>query len=285
MKLQQANRKNVKIKMGLQGSSGCGKSQAALLIAFGITNDWSTIAVIDSENHSSELYSHFGNFNMIDLVPPFSPERYIEAIKLCEQSDIEVIIIDSISLEWDYIIESHGQLAGNSYTNWSKFTPRHQAFINAILQSNCHVICTIRSKQDYVLNERNGKFVPEKVGMKPIQRDGVDYELTLVFEIDIKHNALATKDRTGLFSGKPEFKITSETGKQIIDWCNTGLANVAIFADTRPTIESDLDKITSMEALKDFYFTLSEESKITYKELINNKKQSFNSKYIQNGTH
>jgi hypothetical protein len=282
MKLQQANRKNVKIKMGLQGSSGSGKSQGALLISYGITNDWNKIAVIDTENHSSELYSHLGNFNMIDLTPPFSPERYIEAINICQQSDIEVIIIDSISLEWDYIIDSHGQLPGNSYTNWSKFTPRHQAFINAILQSNCHVICTIRSKQDYVLNERNGKFVPEKVGMKPIQRDGVDYELTLVFEIDIKHNAVATKDRTGLFSNKPDFKITSETGKIIKEWCVGSAENI----DTKEkTIEEVFEEINSMEALKDFYFNLPDSDKITYKELINNKKKQFNSNLQSNGTH
>jgi CO dehydrogenase nickel-insertion accessory protein CooC1 len=88
MKLQQANRKNVKIKMGLQGSSGSGKSQASLLIAYGITSDWGKVAVIDTENHSSELYSHLGNYNVLNLQPPFSPERYIEAINICEKAGI-----------------------------------------------------------------------------------------------------------------------------------------------------------------------------------------------------
>jgi hypothetical protein len=168
-----------------------------------------------------------------------------------------VIIIDSISMEWDYIIDAHAQLPGNSYTNWGKFTPRHQAFINTILQSNSHVICTIRSKQDYVLNERNGKFVPEKVGMKPIQRDGVDYELTLVFELDIKHNAVATKDRTGIFANKPDFKITAETGKLINEWCNSGtsdIANIANLATSSIQIPDELNKINSMESLKNFLF-------------------------------
>lgn len=222
---------------------------------------------------------------MIDLVPPFSPERYIEAITLCENAGIEVVIIDSLSQEWDYIIDSHGQLAGNSYTNWSKFTPRHQAFINAILQSKCHVICTIRSKQDYVLNERNGKFVPEKVGLKPIQRDGVDYELTLVFEIDIKHNAVATKDRTGLFANKPEFKITKEVGTTLLNWCNGGVANVDNAVTKKENLSDKIASLDTMEALKDFYFNLTDEDKINYKENINTKKKQFNYSFSQNGTH
>ena len=142
---------------------------------------------------------------------------------------MEVIIIDSISHEWEGsggILDIHGNMAGNSFTNWSKLTPRHNGFIQAILNSSCHVIGTIRSKQDYVLQEKNGKLVPEKVGMKGVTRDGMDYEFTLVFEIDIKHNVSVSKDRTGLFGGKPEFRIATTTGKTIADWCNSGASQV-----------------------------------------------------------
>src|SRR5213075_24314 len=106
------------------------------------------------------------------------------------------------SHEWEGIggiLETHGNMMGNSYTNWSKLTPRHNSFVQHILQSPAHVIGTIRAKQDYVLSEKNGKQVPEKVGLKGVTRDGMDYEFTLVFDIDIKHNASASKDRTGLF--------------------------------------------------------------------------------------
>lgn len=112
-------------------------------------------------------------------------------------------------------------MAGNSFTNWGKLTPRHNAFIECLLQSPCHPIGNIRTKQDYVLVEKNGKQVPEKVGLKAITRDGLDYEFTLVFDVDIKHNVTATKDRTGLFAGKPEFQITEELGKIISNWCDT----------------------------------------------------------------
>ena len=78
----------------------------------------------------------------------------------------------------------------------------------------------MRSKQDYVLNEKNGKMIPEKVGLKAVQRDNVDYEFTLVFDLNIKNQAVASKDRTGLFMGKPEFIITANTGREILNWCN-----------------------------------------------------------------
>jgi len=217
--------------MGLQGPSGSGKTMSALLIAYGLTNDWTKIAVIDTENRSSELYAHMGNFLVLHLNAPFSPERYTQAIQICEGSGIEVIIIDSTSHEWNGqggILEVHGNMVGNSFTNWSKLTPRHNSFINTILQSSSHIICTIRSKTEYVLSEKNGKQVPEKIGLMGIQREGLDFELTLVLEIDIKHHATATKDRTGLFMGKPEFTITAETGTEILNWCSSGISSEAV---------------------------------------------------------
>jgi hypothetical protein len=236
MEIRQAERKQAKIKMGLQGPSGSGKTYSALLLAYGLTQDWTKIVVIDSEQHSSDLYAHLGNYNVLHLEQPFSPERYFEAIELCEDAKMEVIIIDSISHEWDGsggILDIHGNMTGNSFTNWSKVTPRHNAFVQKILQCNCHVVATIRSKQDYILTEKNGKQVPEKVGLKGVTRDGMDYELTLVFELDLKHNAIATKDRTGLFMDKPHFIISTETGTKIKDWCSQGISLDDVLAEIR----------------------------------------------------
>lgn len=275
MQLEQAQRKNVKIKLGLQGSSGSGKSYSALQLAFGLTNDWAKIAVIDTENRSSELYSHLGNYNVLALSPPFSPERYIEAIEVCKRAGIKVVIIDSISHEWDYILEEHSKLTGNSYTNWAKFTPRQTAFINAILQCDIHVICTLRAKQDYVLSEKNGRYVPEKVGMKPIQREGVDYELTLVFEIDIKHNAVATKDRTGLFVSKPEFKITSETGRAILNWCSQGIEKPQLtdgFESLKPTKIESINQCNTVDELRELYMNSTADEQTKYRNEFNVRK-------------
>ena len=211
--------------MGIQGPSGSGKTFSALLIAFGLTGAWNKIVIIDTENHSADLYAHLGDYQVLHLSSPFTPEKYIEAIRYCILNGAEVLIIDSISHEWEGaggILEIHSSMAGNSFTNWAKLTPRHNAFVQELLQSPIHIIANMRSKQDYVLVEKNGKMVPEKVGMKSVTREGIDYEFTLVFDLDIKHNATASKDRTMLFIDKPECKITSETGKIILQWCNSG---------------------------------------------------------------
>jgi hypothetical protein len=223
MQLRKSERKKAKIKLALQGSAGSGKTYSSLLLAQGLTNNnLAKVAVIDSENGSADLYAHLGNYNVLTLKPPFTPENYIKAIDVCEKAGMEVIIIDSISQSWEALLDYHSSLAGNSFTNWAKVTPRQNAFIDKILQADAHIIATMRTKQDYVLNQKDGKFIPEKVGLKAIQRNDLDYEFTLVFDVDIKHFAVASKDRTGLFMGKPEFTINITTGKKILEWCNTG---------------------------------------------------------------
>ncbi|MEZ5059375.1 MAG: AAA family ATPase [Saprospiraceae bacterium] len=222
MILRKAERKQAKIKMALQGSSGSGKTYSALLLARGLTDDWSKVAVVDTENGSAELYAHLGDFKVINIPSPFTPESYIEAMELCEKSGIEVIILDSISHCWDYLLKYHASLTGNSFANWNKVTPRHDAFINRILQSTCHVVATMRTKQDYVLNTINGKQVPEKVGLKAIQRTGLDYEFTIVFDLDQEHKAKVSKDRTSLFSQTKPFFISEATGLEILEWTLDG---------------------------------------------------------------
>ena len=222
MQLQKAERKQALIKLAIQGPSGSGKTYSSLLLAYGLVGNWNNIVVIDTENNSSHLYSHLGSFNVLSLAEPFSPERYIEAIEASEKAGMKVIIIDSISAEWEGsggIIESHGNMAGNSFTNWNRMTPRHNAFVQKMLQSPCHIVATIRSKQDYVLTDKNGKMVPEKVGLKGVTREGMDYEMTLVFDLDIKHQATASKDRTGLFINPLPFLITEHIGSKIKTWC------------------------------------------------------------------
>ena len=231
MDLRQASKKQAKMKLALAGCSGSGKTYSSLLLASGMTNDWSKIAIIDTESGSADLYAHLGNYNVLTLKAPYTPERYIQAIETCEKAGMEVIIIDSISHCWENLLEFHSNMQGNSFTNWNKITPRQTSFVNKILTSNCHIISTMRTKQDYVLNEKNGKLVPEKVGLKTIMRDGIDYEFTIVLDIDLKHYAKASKDRTNLFVDKPEFIITPDTGKAILDWCNEGtnVENMSLF--------------------------------------------------------
>jgi hypothetical protein len=260
MQLQKANRKRSKIRLLLQSPSGGGKTMSALLIAKGIAEGaWSKVAVIDTENHSADLYSDVGGYQVLHLPSPFSPERYIQAIQTCESAGIEVIILDSITHEWEFLLDYHSSLPGNSFTAWSKVTPRHTAFIERILQSPCHIIATVRSKTEYALSEKNGKQVPEKMGMKSIQRDGIDYEFTVVMELDLKHNATASKDRTRLFMDKPPFRPGEETGKQILQWCLNGSPEDSPADDD--SINQQISQCTSLSELTAIYNLCTVEQK------------------------
>ena len=166
MQLRLRERKQAKIKMALQGASGTGKTFSSLLLAKGLSGgDFSKVAVIDTENGSADLYAHLGDYNVLSLSPPFTPESYIKAIEICEKAGMEVIVLDSISHCWDELLDFHSKLVGNSFTNWAKVTPRQKVFVDKILQSKAHIIATMRTKQDYVLNQKDGKFIPEKVGL------------------------------------------------------------------------------------------------------------------------
>jgi hypothetical protein len=251
MKITTAQRKRAKIRLSIQGPSGSGKTYSSLLLAKGLTAQWSDICVIDTENHSADLYSHLGDYNVLTIGKPFTPESYMQAIDLCEQSGIKVIVIDSLSHEWDGdggILEIHSSMMGNSFTNWSKVTPRHNALVQRMLQSSSHVIATFRTKQEYVLSDKNGKVVPEKVGMKSVTKDGMDYEFTTVFDLDIKHNATCSKDRTGLFSCGLSFKVNEETGNQIATWCE-GLTVVNVEEQLKPSIAEMVDAVKDMGEL------------------------------------
>lgn len=225
--LRKAERKRVKLRVGISSPSGGGKTYSALLMAYGMTGDWSKIAVIDTEQESASLYSSLGDFQILSLTEPYTPERYIKAIETCEGAPVDVIIIDSVSHEWDGpggCLEIHSLMQGNSYTNWREVTPRHKKFIDKINQCKKHVITTARRKTDYVIEQNDkGKAVPIKAGMKEIQREGFEYELTLNFGLEVpSHMARAEKDRTGLFMNRPAFLIKSDTGKELIEWANIG---------------------------------------------------------------
>ncbi|MFZ2800931.1 MAG: AAA family ATPase [Syntrophorhabdus sp.] len=282
MELRNAERKQAKIKMGLQAPSGAGKTYSALLLAYGLINDWSKIAVIDTENHSADLYAHLGNYQVLAFEQPFSPERYIQAIEVCEKAGMEVIILDSISHEWEGvggILDIHGAMMGNSFTNWAKVTPRHNAFVQKLLQSSSHIIATIRSKQDYVLSEKNGKMVPEKIGLKGVTREGLDYEFTIVLELDLKHQATATKDRTQLFMDKPSFIITPDTGKTIKAWCESGAAPTPAATSVEELRDMVRNTVT-VEALTALYRTYPETSKLLIPEFNKRKQEIVNSRIV-----
>jgi hypothetical protein len=275
MNLRKAERRNAKIKLALQGPSGSGKTYSALQIAKGLT-EWNNVVIIDTENHSADLYDHLGGFNVIDIVKPYSPEKYIQAIDEAIKAGMKVIIIDSLSHEWEGeggILDIHSHLAGNSFTNWAKVTPRHNALVQAILNADAHVIATFRTKQDYVLTDKNGKMVPEKVGLKSVTRDGMDYEFTIVFDIDIAHNCVASKDRTGIFVKDLPFRADEITGKRILNWCESGAKS----------IKQLIAECNDIQSLKVLYYDMSLEDRAEYHPEFIERQLELKPKFESNG--
>lgn len=227
MSFKKAERKQAKLKIGLQGPSGSGKTFSALTIAQGMGGK---IAVIDTENKSASLYADRFEFDICELEAPFTTEKYIQAMQDAAKGDYDIVIIDSATHQWmgeGGLYERKTQVdarGGNSFVNWAKFTPEHTKFLNAIVQYPKHLIVTVRSKQDYAVTENDkGKATPKKIGLAPVQREGFEYELTLMLELAMDHSAQASKDRTGLFD-QMTFKPTVETGRQLIEWLNSGKA-------------------------------------------------------------
>ena len=223
MTFVKAKKEKIWTKVLLGGSSGSGKTYSALRLATGLAKKCgSGIAAIDTEAGRIRYYANEFDFSDMQLTEPFTPEKYIEAINEAVGSGFKVLIIDSISHEWNYCVDIHDKMPGNSWTNWSKITPRHDAFMEKILQAPIHIIATVRGKDEYVLEEKNGKQTPKKVGLGFKQRDGVEYNYTATFNIaQDTHIAEATKDNTHIFEGRYEV-LTEKDGEALYDWANTG---------------------------------------------------------------
>lgn len=222
---KKAKRTQAKLKLALTGPSGSGKTFSALRLATGIGGK---IAVIDTENGSASLYSDRFEFDVAEISPPYTVDKFVSAIKSASEAGYDVLIIDSISHQWrgeGGLLNKKEQLdarGGNSFTNWAKLTPEQERFMAALLHAPIHTICTLRSKQEYAMVDGgNGKQKIQKLGLAPIQRDGMEYEFTTVLDVAMSHEAEASKDRTGLFVDRI-FKISEETGKELKTWLESG---------------------------------------------------------------
>jgi hypothetical protein len=226
MEIKKAERKQVKLRIALIGSSGSGKTYSALRLTKGMGGK---TCLIDTEFHRSEYYADKFDFDVLHLTKPFSPERYIEAINTAVSGGYDNIIIDSASHEWigeGGCLDSNSKLSlitKNSYTAWAKTTPRHEAFLNALIYANSHLIICLRGKDEYVLEQNEkGKQAPRKVGVGAQMRDGLEYECTISLMIDQEtHLTSVLKDNTLLFDGRNDM-LTEEHGKSLIAWATSG---------------------------------------------------------------
>jgi hypothetical protein len=224
---QKAERRKAKLKLALCGPSGSGKTYSALRIAKGMGG---RIAFIDTENDSGQLYSGDFEYDIVAIAPPFSVDKYMSAIKAAEAEGYDILIIDSLTHAWNKqggILDEVDKRSGNSNnkftSGWREATPMHDKFIDTILQSPLHIIATMRAKTAYEIEkDEKGKSVPVKKGMEPIQRAGLEYEFTVVLDMDnYRHMATAGKDRTKLFDGQV-FIPDEATGAALMQWLEQG---------------------------------------------------------------
>ncbi len=228
VEFRKAQRSQSKLRIGLAGPSGAGKTMSALKLARGIVGPSGRIAMIDTERGSGDLYAHLTEYDIIGLTPPYAPKNYVEAIEAAEDAGYDIIIIDSLSHAWSDeggLLDQADKLSagGNRFTAWASLTPQHRKLVNGMLNSDCHIIATVRSKQEYAMekDEKTGKSSVKKLGMAPVQRDGMEYEFTVFMDIEQNHNAHTSKDRTDLFKDEV-FTIDEKIGTRLIEWLHEG---------------------------------------------------------------
>lgn len=234
---QKAVREKIYTKTALISSSGGGKSYSALRLATGmaeeikkITGRKAKILMGNTESGRGRYYANEFDYDLVDLEAPYNPELFVDFINYAVSEGYDILILDSSSAEW----EGKGgclelqQQAGGKYQDWSKISPRHDKFIQAIAMSPIHVISTMRSKDQYEVDKDDkGKVTVRKLGVAPKQREGFEYEFTCTFMLDgITHTATAQKDNTHIFENDPMAILTEEHGRKIIRWANSGEAPI-----------------------------------------------------------
>lgn len=228
---QYEERSRVYMKMALQGSSGSGKTFSALLLAMGFAGEEGKVALMDTENRSSLFYkgrAGIPNFALMPVSPPFTVDEYLRGVKAAVEEGFQVLVIDSLSHVWastgglldqkDALDRASGPK--NAFNNWQPIKKQQEKLKAGILQAPIHVIVTMRSKSEYSVDA--GKV--QKIGMKAIQEDGMEYEFTTVVELNQNHEGIASKDRTGLFdTGTSNYigTITADHGRRIMEWLNS----------------------------------------------------------------
>lgn len=225
-----ATKKRSRARVGIAGPSGGGKTYTGLIIATALA-DGGKVAVIDSEHGSASKYADIFEFDVLEL-DEFSPSKYVEAIKAAEAGGYAALLIDSLSHAWSGTggaLEMVDKAAarsrsGNSFTAWREVTPVHNALVDAMVQCKCHLIATMRAKTEYVIEDGpNGKKTPRKIGMAPVQRDGMEYEFDIFADMDHENRFIVSKTRCPALNGAVVLRPDAEFAKKILAWVSEGV--------------------------------------------------------------
>lgn len=225
MKFKKAEKSKSKLRLAIFGPSGSGKTYSSLAIASGIGKK---VALIDTERSSASLYADMFSFDTMDL-PKKDIKTYIEAIKEAGQADYDILIIDSLTHAWKDLLGEVDRLAktkyrGNSWAAWSEGTPLQTSLVDALLDFPGHIIGTMRTKTEWTTETgRDGKIIPVRVGLIPEQGKGIEYEFTLLMELNVNHIATIIKDRTGLLQDQLIEKPGKGLGHNLLEWLEKGI--------------------------------------------------------------
>ncbi len=226
--------------MALIGVAGAGKTYTALAIAQHLGEK---VAVLDTERGSASKYSDQFQFDVLEI-ETYSPKTYIEAIEAADEAGYDVLVIDSLSHAWvgkDGALEQVDKAArrtqsGNNFGAWRDVTPQHNAMVDAMISSKMHIIGTMRAKTEYVQEKdpKTGRTTIRKVGMAPIQRDGLEYEFDVVADLDADNNFIVGKTRCPQLSGAVVNRAGREVARTLKNWLTDGAPSEPPKPEARP---------------------------------------------------
>jgi len=238
IQIREARRAGARMVIGLSGISGSGKTHTALLLAYGLANYRANkVGLLDAENRRGSLYSdilrndagEIQRFLVGDLEPPFSPQRYIDAILQFQAAGVEVLVIDSASHEWEGTggCEEIAHAANPRLPDWATAKREHKRFMNALLQSNMHIIACLRAREKVKIHRVNGKTEIEQLGVLPICEKNFMFELTaslMMWNEGLSQQVVKCPAELQPILGRGEGYITAADGKALRDWIDSGVA-------------------------------------------------------------
>lgn len=253
-----AQRSQAKLRLALTAPSGGGKTWSSLVMAKGLVESLiesghltgtveGKIGVVDTERGSAQLYSHLCPFDVIDLHPPYTVDRYLGAVRQLERAGYAVIVVDQVTHAWSgdggilSVVDKVAKGSPSTFNAWASGTPEYQRFVDGLLAVGAHLICTMRQKTKWELVEKQnaqGRMVkaPTRIGLAPEQRAGFEYEFTTLLGLAVDgHMATTLKDRSGVFPEGEAYQLSEDLGKRLAGWLTTGAALAA--GDDGPPLE------------------------------------------------
>lgn len=258
---QPATKTESRARVALSGPAGSGKTYWALGWADVLAGDGGLVGVVDTERESANLYADVWDFHTLPLAPPYHPDRLVQAIDAAVANDMDVLVVDSLSHFWngpggllEFVDDAKERHRGNTHSAWQEATPIQQRMTDAILSAPIHIIATMRSKTEWLIENEGGRTKITKVGLKPVQRDEMDYEFTLMLEVNHRHQAMVGKTRWAEAADrvfKPEELVTS--AEEFAKWLHSGtpLAEPAEVAALRDWL--DVLPVPDTERFRDWW--------------------------------